>query len=53
VRQPAPAPRFSRTPSSLGTPRARPGAHTREALVAWGIDDVDELIASGAAVQDQ
>lgn len=51
VRQPAPAPRFSHTPTSLGTPPARPGAHTREALLAWGIDDVDALIASGAAVQ--
>ncbi|HEY3005505.1 MAG TPA: CaiB/BaiF CoA-transferase family protein [Kribbellaceae bacterium] len=52
IRQPAPAPRFSRTPSSLGIPPARPGEHTREALADWGIDDVDALIASGAAVQD-
>ena len=27
------------------------GAHTREALAAWGIADVDGLIASGVAVQ--
>ena len=53
VRQPAPAPRFSRTPTGLGTPPAQPGAHTREALVAWGIDNVDELIESGAAVQEE
>ena len=25
--------------------------HTREALTAWGIADVDALLASGAAVQ--
>jgi alpha-methylacyl-CoA racemase len=50
--QPAPAPRFSRTGATLGLPPApAPGAHTREALAAWGIDDVDALIESGAAVQ--
>ncbi|RYP83178.1 CoA transferase [Nocardioides guangzhouensis] len=50
--QPAPAPRFSRTEPSLGLPPApKPGTHTREALAAWGIDDVDALLASGAAVQ--
>ena len=50
--QPAPAPRFSRTEATLALPPApAPGAHTREALLAWGIDDVEDLIASGAAVQ--
>jgi alpha-methylacyl-CoA racemase len=50
--QPAPAPRFSRTTASLGRPPAdKAGAHTQEALEAWGIQDVDTLIASGAAVQ--
>jgi alpha-methylacyl-CoA racemase len=50
--QPAPAPRFSRTEASLGLPPAhKTGAHTQEALAAWGIPDVDALIASGAAVQ--
>jgi alpha-methylacyl-CoA racemase len=50
--QPAPAPRFSRTRPSLTSPPSREaGAQTREALAAWGIDDVDELIESGAAVQ--
>lgn len=52
IRQPAPAPRFSRTPSSLGMPPARPGTHTREALTDWEIEDVDELIASGVAIQE-
>src|SRR4051794_8565989 len=52
VRQPAPAPRFSRTPAALGLPpRPRPGADTREALAAWGIEDVDALIEKGVAVQ--
>lgn len=50
--QPSPAPRFSRTEATLGLPPApAPGAHTREALTAWGIADVDALIASGAATQ--
>jgi alpha-methylacyl-CoA racemase len=49
--QPAPAPRFSATPATLTTPPAKPGANTRAALTAWGIDDVDALIADGTAVQ--
>ncbi|MET9272326.1 CaiB/BaiF CoA-transferase family protein [Kribbella sp. NPDC003557] len=51
VRQAAPAPRFDRTPTSLGRPPARPGEHTREALADWGITDLDDLLESGAAVQ--
>ncbi|AEH10016.1 MULTISPECIES: CaiB/BaiF CoA transferase family protein [Protofrankia] len=51
VRQPAPAPRFSRTPPGRPEPPARPGAHTRQALTDWGVRDVDALLASGAAVQ--
>ncbi|MGN6753110.1 MAG: CaiB/BaiF CoA transferase family protein [Intrasporangium sp.] len=49
--QPAPAPRFSRTPGALTTPPPAAGSGTREALTAWGIEDVDALIDSGAAVQ--
>ncbi|WP_344042959.1 CaiB/BaiF CoA-transferase family protein [Nocardioides panacihumi] len=50
--QPAPAPRFSRTAATLGAPPAAvPGAHTRDALAAWGIEGVDALIADGVAVQ--
>jgi alpha-methylacyl-CoA racemase len=52
VRQAAPAPRFDRTPTSLGRPPARPGQHTREALTDWGIADVDDLLGTGAAIQD-
>jgi alpha-methylacyl-CoA racemase len=51
VTQPAPAPRFSRTPSSLTTPPDVAGQSTRKALTAWGIAAVDELIAEGVAVQ--
>ncbi len=52
VTQPAPAPRFSRTAASLTTsPPAVAGQDTRAALAAWGIADVDALLASGAAVQ--
>jgi len=36
VVQPAPAPRFSRTPSKAGRP-PKPGAHTDEVLKDWGI----------------
>jgi alpha-methylacyl-CoA racemase len=38
VRQPAPAPRFSRTPSATPTAPAEPGQHSAEALADWGID---------------
>jgi len=51
VLQPAPAPRFSRTGATLTTGPSVPGGDTREALTAWGVDDVEALIASGAAVQ--
>jgi alpha-methylacyl-CoA racemase len=49
--QPAPAPRFSRTPGRLTTPPVPLGHDTRNALLAWGIDDVDDLITTGVAVQ--
>ena len=52
VRQPAPAPRFSRTTPSLSSPPpANAGSDTREALAAWGIEDVEDLIEKGVAVQ--
>jgi alpha-methylacyl-CoA racemase len=38
VVQPAPAPRFSRTPGEVQRPPARPGEHTQEALADWGFD---------------
>jgi alpha-methylacyl-CoA racemase len=51
VIQPAPAPRFSRTPSAVSSPPAPAGAHSREALTDWGIKDVDALIAAGVVSQ--
>jgi len=49
--QPVPAPRFSRTEATLGSPPPGPGEHTRAALTAWGVADVDGLLARGVAVQ--
>jgi alpha-methylacyl-CoA racemase len=50
VTQPAPAPRFSRTPGAIAGPPAVPGAHTEEALAAWGFgdDEIAKLRSSGA-----
>jgi alpha-methylacyl-CoA racemase len=42
VQQPAPAPRFSRTPGSIQRRAAQPGQHTDAALTDWGFSD-DEL----------
>jgi alpha-methylacyl-CoA racemase len=41
ITQPAPAPRFSRTPGSVQRPPAHPGQHTAEALAEWGFDETD------------
>ena len=51
VAQPAPAPRFSRTPGQLSGPAPVPGRHTTEELTAWGLPDAAELVACGAAIQ--
>ena len=50
VQQPAPAPRFSRTPPELGIPAPAPGANTRDGLSDWGFSDaeLDALTADGA-----
>jgi alpha-methylacyl-CoA racemase len=50
VVQPAPAPRFSRTPGTIGRPPPHAGEHTDEALVDWGFQqcDIDKLRAAGA-----
>jgi alpha-methylacyl-CoA racemase len=49
ITQPAPAPRFSRTPGSIDRPPPRPGEHTDEVLIELGIDpdDLWALRASG------
>ncbi len=48
--QPAPAPRFSRTPGSIDRPPQRAGANTFEALEAWGVEpgEIDRLRDAGA-----
>jgi alpha-methylacyl-CoA racemase len=48
--QPAPAPRFSRTPASLSRPPVLPGQHTDEILaeVGFSADDVARMRAAGA-----
>lgn len=43
VLQPAPAPRFSRTPGAVQRPPALPGEHTDEVLADWLSMDDDEL----------
>ena len=49
VVQPAPAPRFSRTPSAIQRPPAAPGEHTDEALRDWGLSatELSQLHSSG------
>jgi alpha-methylacyl-CoA racemase len=51
ITQPAPAPRFSRTPTAVPRGPVPPGADTRQALGDWEVAGVEELIRSGAAVQ--
>jgi alpha-methylacyl-CoA racemase len=50
VVQPAPAPRFSRTPGAIQCPPAHPGQHTDEALADWGFSaaEIAKLRASNA-----
>jgi alpha-methylacyl-CoA racemase len=48
--QPAPAPRFSRTPGAISRPAAWPGQHTDEVLADWGFsaDRIAKLRETGA-----
>jgi alpha-methylacyl-CoA racemase len=52
AKQPAPAPRFSRTVPEITHAPAHPGEHTREALEDWGIpkDRIDALVEDRAVV---
>jgi alpha-methylacyl-CoA racemase len=47
VTQPAPAPRFSRTPGAIQRPPEPPGASTGEVLADWGFaaEEIDQLRA--------
>ena len=50
VTQPAPAPRFSRTPGKIERPPAHPGQHSKEVLMQFGFkkEEITELLSSGA-----
>ncbi|HWH29508.1 MAG TPA: CaiB/BaiF CoA-transferase family protein [Mycobacteriales bacterium] len=50
--QPAPAPRFSRTPPDVPSRAPLPGADSAEALARWGFDasEVARLVQSGCVV---
>jgi alpha-methylacyl-CoA racemase len=53
VMQPAPAPRFSRTPTGRPTPPQETGQNTRAALADWGIGQqrIDDLFGCGAVTE--
>ncbi len=50
VKQPGPAPRFSRTPPEISRPPAHAGQHTNEALALWGFgeEEIRRLREAGA-----
>ena len=50
VMQPAPAPKFSRTPGTVQMPPPAPGQHTSEILSDWGFDadEIEKLKDTGA-----
>jgi len=53
IRQPAPAPRFSRTPGAVTRPAAVAGQHTEEILRELGLDrgEIERLADGGAIAQ--
>ncbi len=53
VQQPAPAPRFSRTPGQISRAASSAGSDTRESLQDWGFgaDEVSALEAAAVVVQ--
>ncbi|GAA3923134.1 CaiB/BaiF CoA-transferase family protein [Actinomadura viridis] len=50
-RQPAPAPRFSRTDAETDGVPALPGGQSRDVLTELGFEDVEGLLADGSVVQ--
>ncbi len=50
VTQPAPAPRFSRTPGAIACPPPHPGEHSDDVLADWGFDrvSIENLRTAGA-----
>lgn len=53
ITQPAPAPRFSRTPGGIKNPPPHPGEHTRARLEDWGFDSarIEQLLSDGVLMQ--
>ncbi len=52
VVQPAPAPRFSRTPGKVQSPPPTPGGDTESALLDWGFSRQDiEALRTGGAIE--
>jgi alpha-methylacyl-CoA racemase len=51
VLQPAPAPRFSRTPGRISREPPAPGAHSREVFESWGIPGTGEWLRRGGLVE--
>ncbi len=53
VKQPGPAPKFSRTPNKIERGPAWAGEHSRDVLGDWGFDQgkIDALVKSGAVKQ--
>lgn len=53
VVQPAPAPRFSRTPAEVSCPPPQPGQDTVAALSDWGVpeDSISKLLSDGVVWQ--
>jgi alpha-methylacyl-CoA racemase len=51
--QPAPAPRFSRTPSEIQGPAPLPGQHSAAVLADYGFtaDEIATLLAAGAVTR--
>jgi alpha-methylacyl-CoA racemase len=47
--EPAPAPRFSRTPAAMPSPAPDPGVHATESLLRWGFTapDIELLVTHG------
>lgn len=54
VKQPAPAPKFSRTQAEVQRPPSYLGQHTEEGLADWGFstDEIAKLRADGVVVQN-
>jgi alpha-methylacyl-CoA racemase len=53
VVQPAPAPRFSRTPARISRGAPAAGAHSREVFESWGIPGTGEWLRRGGLVEPE